>query len=129
METLSDYLKSNKPKGFCAEPFYSSGGDSLVIYFKEARHYAERVDSFLTVYRSIENDELVGAQVKGLARLLDEIGDFDLLIENDGVKLSLIFVLCMLSSRTASSRACYQQLGRAAKHTSMSRRQLAPLLS
>lgn len=64
-EDLMSYLDGREATGFEPRLFYSPDGDSLTFYFREDAHYAERVDEHLTVYLSMDTQELVGYKVKG----------------------------------------------------------------
>ena len=130
METLIEHLKTTKPKGFTARPLYSVEGDSLTFYFKDDESYRERVDDFLTVYKSIKSDKLVGCQIKGLPRALKLLGDFGLFFIEDGsVRLSMIFMACMAASPEAETRKRYVELGKVAKEATISAKELEPLLT
>lgn len=100
MESLIDHIKSNNPsREFKPVPIYSPDGDSLTVIFEDAPYYRDRIDDFLTVYRALdressggEKDRLVGCQLKGLPEVLQVLGAFDLTINNQPIKLTLIFL-------------------------------------
>jgi hypothetical protein len=129
METLVDYLKSHKPKRFVAKPYYSADGDSVTYFFKDNPSYAQRVDDFLTVYLSIEGDELVGCQVKGVARLLKLLGEFGVTIEDKLVKLGMFFMAGMAETPIGHAKEQYRALSRIAGDASVSRKELEPALA
>lgn len=130
METLIEHLKTTKPKGFTPRPYYSVEGDSLTFYFKDEESYRERVDDFLTVYKSIKSDKLVGCQIKGLPKALKLLGDFGLMFIEDGsVRLSMIFMACMAASPEAGARKRYVELGKFAKEASIPAKELESLLT
>ena len=130
METLIEHLKTTKPKGFARRPFYSVEGDSLTFYFKDEESYRERVDDFLTVYKSIKSDKLVGCQIKGLPKALKLLGDFGLFFIEDGsLRLGMIFMACMAASPQPAARKQYLQLGKIAGETPISAKELEPLIN
>ena len=129
METLIEHLKTTKPKGFTPRPFYSVEGDSLTFYFKDEESSRERVDDFLTVYKSIKSDKLVGCQIKGLPRAMKLLGDFGLIIEDDSVRLGMIFIASMAACPEPLTRERYRQLGKIAKQASIPAKELEPLLN
>ena len=129
METLIEHLKTTKPAGFAPRPFYSAEGDTLTFYFKDEESYRERVDDFLTVYKSIESDKLVGCQLKGLPQALKLLGDFGLIIEDGSIRLGMIFIACMAASPEAEARKRYVELGKVARGASIPAAELEPLLS
>jgi len=129
METLIEHLKTTKLKGFTPRPFYSVEGDSLTFYFKDDESYRERVDDFLTIYKSIKTDKLVGCQIKGLPQAMKLLGDFGLVIEDDSVRLGMIFIACMAANPVPEARKQYLLLGKMARETSISAKELEPLLN
>lgn len=74
-ETIDDVLREG-PGPFEAGPTYSPVGDCVEVFFEDSDHYAERVDCWLTIYRSFETKRLVGFEIKNVATLLSK---FDLL--------------------------------------------------
>lgn len=81
---------------FKAKPYYSKAGDCLIFYFEEAESYAERVDGLVTVYRAIEDDRLVGCQIKEVTPQLKRFGSCKLQIEDRGIKLSILLLVSNL---------------------------------
>jgi hypothetical protein len=134
METLLDYVRTHEPHGFKPKPHYSTDGDSLVFYFKDEESYGERVDNFLTVYRSIETDSLVGCQIKGLPAALKLLGDFGLFIEerskDKAVRLGMIFMACMAAtpSPEPQTKERYVELGKISKEATIPARELRSAL-
>lgn len=111
METLIDYLKSGRPDpAFKAEPFYSAEGDSLTYYFRPDPSYGERIDDFLTVYRSIDDHGLVGCQVKGLPKALQLLGSFGVEISDGKLTLGMIFIACMAETTDLEAKDRYREL-------------------
>ena len=93
MATFDEYLKTHKDLGsFTPTPYYSKDGDSLIFYFKEGDHYAERCDDRLTVYRSFDSKNIVGCQIKGVHCILKKLGSFGFRIQEGDVKLTMIFL-------------------------------------
>lgn len=92
--------------------YYGYEEDALTVYIKGDADYACRLNSRVTVYRSLEDNDVVGCQIKSIRHVLDEIGYFDVAIRgNDGrVKLALLFV----SFRPAFQEApeIYRRIGR-----------------
>jgi hypothetical protein len=133
METLTEYLKTNKPSGFTPKPFYSADGDSLTFYFKDEESYGERVDDFLTVYKSMQTGDLVGCQVKGVVKALELLGDFGLFIHDrsSSVLLGMIFMACMAASPSPvnETKMMYLELGKMTKDTAIPTRELEPVLA
>lgn len=92
MVSLTDFIRSTTPEQFSAKPYYSQHGDALIFYFKDDPSYGERVDSLLTVYRSMETNELVGCEIKGVRSILEKLGSFGVKITSPKVDLKLLFL-------------------------------------
>lgn len=63
----------NVPAGANA-PWYNPVGDSIHLMFRDETPVAERVDDRLTLYRSIESNELIGFKLKGIQKLQELFG-------------------------------------------------------
>src|SRR5436853_6206745 len=100
MASLTEYLKGKKPGRFQPHPHYSPEGDCLIFYFRNEDSYRKRIDNFVTVYLSMDKNELVGCQIKGVHRLLERMGSFGVAIKNKKgeVELGLLFLACMAYS-------------------------------
>ena len=109
-EDLMSYLDGREATGFEPRPFYSPDGDFLTFYFREDDHYAERVDELLTVYLSMDTQELVGCKVKGVRRILDTLGKLGVLVDDGEVKMSFLF-LSGAFSREDARRKRYEEIG------------------
>jgi hypothetical protein len=73
-DTLTDFIESLGPvKPFKAGPIFQPGADLLTVFFENREHYAERVDQFLTVYKSFKGDTLVGFELKGIRHKVQEL--------------------------------------------------------
>ena len=72
--------------------YYGADEDALMFYFRSAPDYARRLNSRVTAYFSIDGDELVGCQIKGVRHVLNEIGTHDIEIRDNKTKLKLIFI-------------------------------------
>jgi hypothetical protein len=127
MDSLIKFLRENAPSSFTPHAYYSHAGDSLIFYFDNPTcYYGERIDDFLTVYRSTAaGNQLVGCQIKGIPKALKLFGDFGLQIEDEFVQLSMIFLACMaVTNAPKEMKRFYFQLGEAAKGTSIPRQEL-----
>jgi hypothetical protein len=114
MVSIEEFIRSNPPEKFQPKPYYSKNGDALTFYFKDVPSYGDRIDSILTIYRSVENDEMVGCQIKGVRHILEKMGSFGVHVD-DSVQLSILFwaylVFTKLHEETLTSSRPMQQLG------------------
>jgi len=72
-KSLEDWLKESMKEGepsFHPIPWYNPHGDMIEVHFTEAPYYAEQVNTFLTVYRSQETEEIVGCELMGIDDIL-----------------------------------------------------------
>ena len=93
---LIAYIKSHPPVGgFTPCAYYGPEEDALMFYFRNDPDYAKRINSRVTVYLSEDTDELVGCQIKGVGRVLDELGQLDVSIKHGKVKLSVVLLAFM----------------------------------
>jgi len=67
---LADVL-SDKP-GFKAEAFYNPYGDCLEYYTVNEEAYADRIDSLITLHRSMLDDRVIGFEIKGIRHILKD---------------------------------------------------------
>jgi hypothetical protein len=92
MDSLEAFIRETKLGKFEPKPFYSKEGDAVTLYFEDEPSYRDRVDDFLTIYRSLQNDEMVGCQIKGIQNILKTLGDFGVSIRDKEVSLGLLFI-------------------------------------
>ncbi|MGA2616594.1 MAG: hypothetical protein ABSF26_03230 [Thermoguttaceae bacterium] len=123
---LIDYLADKEPGKFTPRPHYSRDADSLTFFFRGDDAVAKRVDDLLTVYVSVETDELVGAKIKGIKRVLSTLGDFGVTIKDEGLTLGMLFLACMAVSRESVNKSEYIRLGEFVKSVPFDASELQP---
>jgi len=113
-DELTEWLRTRKPARFQPHPFYSKEGDFLTYFFEGVDHYAERMDDFLTVYLSRDNNRWVGFKLKGVAHLWKTLGDCFLTVADpDGtVRLSLFLTAGILMTKEPDAVPVYQRFVR-----------------
>ena len=122
-EDLMTYLAGREATRFEPRPFYSPDGDFLTFYFRDEDHYAERVDELLTVYRSMENHELIGCKIKGVSRILDTLGRFGVEVEDGEMRMSFLFLSGALNP-DGDRRRWYEEIGSRTKEILINPREL-----
>ena len=129
-DQLTDYMAGRKPAGFTSQPYFSKPGDFLSHFFRDEDHYAERVDGFLTVYKSIASDETVGFKVKGIEHLVREFGEYSLSVhDSEGNLLVGPLLFGAASSATDQKvKTQYKQVATRAKDTRVPHKYLSPAL-
>jgi hypothetical protein len=113
MTTLSQFLQENdkKRQAFTPSPLYTPEGDSLMFFIKDEESFRERIDELLTVYRSVATNEIIGCQIKGVRRKLEELSKFLVTLKSDEVDLGLLFLTYMATSENEMVRHNYEFLG------------------
>ena len=56
--------------GFSPEPWYNEPGDCVLYRTVNEAVYADRIDSLVTLHRSVKDDKVIGFQVKGVRTIL-----------------------------------------------------------
>ena len=89
------------PEVFSPIARYSKDGDCVEFFAKNDDFCAIRIDRLLTIYRSKENDEIIGSLIKGVSHIYDNIMStmpaFGVFIQGKRVKLSHFFFANILS--------------------------------
>lgn len=89
---LMKFLKENPPANQFVPYYYlSEASDSLTVYFEGDADYSERLSDHVTLYRSLETDEVVGCRIKGISGILEDLPNY-IQINHDGIQLSIIFL-------------------------------------
>jgi len=116
---LIEHIKSHPPTSAfhpCAR--YGPEEDALMFYFRNDPDYAKRINSRVTVYLSMDDHEMVGCQIKGVKRVLDELGAVDITIKHGRVKLQIVLLALMDSLvEREETRSFYREVLRKAKET------------
>ena len=89
---LTRFLRENPPaKKFVPYCHLSKEADALTVYFEGDADYSKRLSDHVTLYLSLETNEIVGCRIKGISGLLNDLPNY-IRIEHGGVKLSVIFL-------------------------------------
>jgi hypothetical protein len=90
-QEIRQLLKENPPaKQFVPYCYLSQQADALTAYFEGDADYSERLNDHITLYRSLETNEIVGCRVKGISSLIADLPNY--IRVNDGdVELSVLF--------------------------------------
>lgn len=70
---------------------YNRDGDCIEFFLDPEPHYAERIDGLLTVYRSQQTNDIVGAQIKRVSQILKKFPGLQVEV-HDG-KISLVSII------------------------------------
>lgn len=72
-EELFKQLEDHEQLGLEWKPFaiYNPDGDMIEWLNERVSYYAERVNEFITLYRSEEDDRIVGGCIKNIAHIMN----------------------------------------------------------
>lgn len=86
------FLKENPPaKQFVPYCHLSKAADTLTVYFEGDADYSKRLSDHVTLYLSLETDEIVGCRIKGISGILEDLPNY-IQVTHGGVQLSIILL-------------------------------------
>jgi hypothetical protein len=89
---LMRFLKDNPPANkFVPYCHMSEQADTLTVYFEGDADYSKRLNDHITLYLSLENNEIVGCRIKGVSGILQDLPNY-IRVSHQGVELSVIFL-------------------------------------
>ncbi len=89
---LMDFLRRNPPESkFVPYCHLSKEADTLTVYFEGDADYSKRLCDHVTLYLSLETDEIVGCRIKGISGLLEDLPNY-IEVQHGKVQLSVIFL-------------------------------------
>lgn len=108
---LIDFLQANPGADkFVPYCLLSEEADALTIYFEGDADYAKRLNDHITLFLSLETNEIVGCRVKGVRELLDDLPNY-LQVNHGRIQLTVLF----LAFRGGADREVSQQINELAK--------------
>jgi hypothetical protein len=123
---LTEYLKAHPAQGFKSRPQYFADGDYVSYFLTDERCYARRIDSLLTLYHSLDTDEIVGCKIKGVRRLLQKLDQFGVMIQDDdGAVLGLLFLAAQAETDDPKQKDVYEKIGQRIGQTRIEKSELA----
>ncbi len=86
---------------FRSEPFYQTETDTLIFYFRDTPSYEKRITKYLTIFLAVEDDSLVGIEIKGIKVIMmaiQNLGDVPIsepieVKDEDGELIHMSFVM------------------------------------
>ncbi len=115
---LTQFLRDNPPaKQFVPYCHLSEEADTLTVYFEGDADYSKRLSEHVTLYLSLETDEIVGCRIKGVSGLLDDLPNY-IQAKHGRLQLSVIFLAYRGGAEKELSQAI-NDLARAASERDM----------
>ena len=88
----------------------SKEGDAITFKFKPNPYYAERLNDFVSLYLSRENDdEIVGCRIKCIEEALRELPQ-DIQVNHRGSRLTLFFMVYKNKATSIAERLVIAQI-------------------
>ena len=106
-------LLEGEPKA-AFEPYVhvSRDADALNFYFRPDADYSKRLSDHVTLFLSLETNEIVGCRIKGVQGILENLPNY-IHVDDNGVRLSIVF-LAFLGSMQDEARDTLGELAKAA---------------
>lgn len=115
---LKEFLKANPPaKQFVPYVHLSREADALTAYFEGDADFSERLNDHVTLYRSIDTNEVIGCRIKGITSLMEDLPNY-VHVDHGGAELSIVFWAFRGQSDDKSRRAM-NELAKAAQEKNM----------
>ena len=106
-EMLGDPVEVFKPFAF-----YNADGDCIEFFAKGERYYGERVDNYVTVYRSMQTNEIIGSIIKNVKELCKTLSasnpQIEIVVADNRICIQHLFFLWWVQH--ADSTPVYQTL-------------------
>ncbi|MEN6459650.1 MAG: hypothetical protein ABFC63_12055 [Thermoguttaceae bacterium] len=90
-----EYGEQHEKVAFKAEPFYAPGADSIIFYVRDTDTYRKRLNSWVTLYLSMDDGRLAGFEVKGVKRILELASAFRVGIVDHKIKLGVLLTVAL----------------------------------
>lgn len=116
---LMKFLRENPPaKQFIPYCHLNRASDTLVVYFEGDADYSERLSEHVTLYRSVDTDEVVGCRIKGIAGLLEDLPNY-IQVNHGRVHLKIVFLAFRGSASDDAEREAINSLAKVASEKDM----------
>lgn len=116
---LMEFLKANPPANqfvpFC---FISREADALTVYFEGDPDYSKRLNDHLTLFLSLETNEIVGCRIKGISGILSDLPNY-IHANYDGTPLSVLFLPFRGGATDDDTRRTLNELAKVASEKKM----------
>lgn len=108
---LIEFLKANRSaKKFVPYCFLSKEADALTFYFEGDADYSKRLNDHITLFLSLESNEIVGCRIKGVQELLEDLPNY-LHVNHGSIQLTVLF----LAFRGGADKEVSRQINELAK--------------
>jgi hypothetical protein len=125
---LKSFFESLPPKSrgaFKPTAHYGEEEDALIFYFRDDPDYAKRINKRVTIYLSLDSDQLVGCEIKGVRHVLEDLGSFDVAINHKDATLQMLFMAYLGTLDSPDDRKVFRGLAKEAIKSKLKIPQLA----
>jgi hypothetical protein len=113
-KTVAEILRENPVVGtFRPYCYFSKRADAITAYFKGDADYSKRLTDHVTLFLSIDKDELVGCRIKGVSGIIEDLPNY-VHVNHGKVQLSVVFLSLRGTAPDAETRRVLNDLGKAA---------------
>ncbi len=123
-KNLNEYLEGRKGGGFRSVPHYFASGDFVTYYLRNDRCHARRVDDWLTVYLTVDTDELVGCKIERVKHVLRAAEEYGMPLGKGTVHLGLFLFLGAVLAKDEDQKKWYEELKHVAKDVGLDLKEL-----
>lgn len=95
-DNLISSLKATAQQPFKPYAIYNPDGDMIECQIKEGAYDATRIDGLLTVYHDIATNELIGMEIKGVRKIMNQTNAFGIVVNDGKIKIGHV-ILAMVS--------------------------------
>lgn len=112
MKEILDFVGNVESEPFKPFAYYNKDGDCIEFFLKPDDYYAERIDGLLTVYRSSDNDEIIGSLLKNIKNIFNKWPGFAVEIHEDKVHLASLFLAGLWSRKPSKDCIVHHRIYR-----------------
>jgi len=106
----------NAAGAFAPQPYYNADADAIFFYARDTQSYAKRLNSFVTLFLSCDDDSLVGVKLKSIRRIIallerlrQKDSEFKLTVVDRKIKLGILIELALLVPAESEELAVYEE--------------------
>lgn len=103
MDSMIEMLQQARSRSFVARPYYEPLSDSLIFYAKRGRSYGKRINNLLTLFLSVDDNKLVGLEIKGVKRIARLAKTYGIIVEDNRAKMKIGVLVGMAAAEEAET--------------------------
>jgi hypothetical protein len=116
---LMKFLRANPPaKRFVPYCYLDKEADALTVYYEGDADYSKRLNDHVTLFHSLDSDEIVGCRIKGISGILEDLPNY-LSVHHNGINLSFLFLPFRGGAVDETTRKAINELAKQASERKM----------